>query len=96
MLRNALLLFALCVAVCGYLLVLTVDRHAWPMAIWGSVLFVLICLERWRYQHTHSGPEHGWVATDEQFIDPESGKLTKVFYNAESGERRYEVVDADR
>jgi hypothetical protein len=97
MLRNALLVFALCVAGAGYVLVTTVDRHAWPMAVWGSVLVLVILLERWRYSHahTHSGSDDSWTLTDEQFIDPETGKLTQVFYNAATGERRYVASDED-
>jgi len=33
------------------------------------------------------GPD--WTATDERFVDPETGKLVRVYYHAASGERRY-------
>jgi hypothetical protein len=92
MLRNALLLITFCVAALGFACVLSGYKQAWPATIWGLVIFILILIERWRYQRTdHSGGE--WVATDEQFIDPETGKLTKVFYKSETGERRYVVAD---
>ena len=96
MLRNALLVVALAVAVTGIFLCLVLGQNeAWPVATWGSVLFVLIVLERWRYQKREQGPLDDWQATDEQFIDPETGKLTRVFYKPGSGERRYVKVDDD-
>lgn len=36
----------------------------------------------------------GWRPTDERFIDPETGKLVTVWFDASSGERRY-VSDGD-
>ncbi|MET3105803.1 hypothetical protein AAKU67_000222 [Oxalobacteraceae bacterium GrIS 2.11] len=93
MLRNALLGFTFVIACIGVLLCLVGAQPAWPIAIWGSVIFVLILLERWRYQHTNLDAPGEWQATDEQFIDPETGKLTRVLYKAATGERRYVVVE---
>jgi len=92
MLRNALLLIAFCVAAIGFACIISGGGQAWPAAIWGTALFVLILIERWRYQHADQGGGE-WVATDEQFIDPETGKLTRVFYKAATGERRYIAED---
>jgi hypothetical protein len=60
------------------------------LAIWGVLLIVGLLIERWRYKPL-SGPRPGpeWVATDERFIDPESGKLVTVYYQPATGERRY-------
>jgi hypothetical protein len=55
------------------------------LSLVGGILF-----ERGRYKPAtphHPGP--GWVATDERFIDPESGEEVTVYYQATSGERRY-------
>lgn len=94
MLRNVLLLFAFLVACTGIVLcVFAGQPHALPVALWGSVLFVLIVLERWRYVQVSKSDPAQFQATDEQFIDPETGKLTQVFYHAASGERRYVVID---
>ena len=46
--------------------------------------------ERWRYKpltDARLGPD--WVATDERFVDPETGKLVTVYYHPATGERRY-------
>jgi hypothetical protein len=87
MLRNGILLVTFVVAGLGLVL------HAWPMVIWGVVIFVAMFIERWRYQHSDQGSTEEWQPTDEQFIDPETGKLTKVFYKPATGERRYVQVD---
>jgi len=87
MLRNGILLVAFIVACVGLFL------HAWPMLIWGALIFVAMFIERWRYQHAEHGSLGDWQPTEEQFIDPETGKLTKVFYKSATGERRYVAVD---
>jgi len=75
-------------------------RPFYPALIWGGVLCVATLLERWRYRgEPGRQPGHesaAWVATEERFIDPESGKLMQVYYQPQSGERRYEpVADKD-
>jgi hypothetical protein len=60
------------------------------LAIPGLLLIAPIIGERWRYrrlQTARPGPE--WLATDERFVDPESGRLVTVFYRKSTGERRY-------
>jgi len=94
MLRNVLLVVSLLVACLGVVLCLFLGQpQAFPIALWGGILFVLILLERWRYRHGSVHAAGDWQATDEQFIDPESGKLTRVYYHSRTGDRRYEVVD---
>lgn len=56
----------------------------------GALLFVGLVFERWRYKplsDARLGPD--WVATDERFVDPETGKLVTVYYHPATGERRY-------
>ncbi len=63
------------------------------LALPGLLLMAAILFERWRYKHvagSRPGPE--WVATDERFVDPESGKLITVYYQPSTGERRYVAV----
>ncbi len=60
------------------------------LAIPGLVLVGAALVERWRYKRlaaSRPGPE--WVATDERFVDPESGRLVTVYYRPATGERRY-------
>jgi hypothetical protein len=64
----------------------------WPLLIWGALLFLATLFERWRYRANTRREGEGWVATDERFIDPESGKLVQVYYQSTTGERRYEPV----
>jgi hypothetical protein len=55
----------------------------------GALLFVGLVFERWRYKplsDARLGPD--WVATDERFVDPETGKLVTVYYPPATGERR--------
>jgi hypothetical protein len=63
------------------------------LAVPGSILLFALLVERWRYKPVASrrpGPD--WIATDERFVDPESGQLVAVFYQPSTGERRYVAV----
>jgi hypothetical protein len=66
------------------------------LAVQGAVVILGIVFERWRY--TRNGQSRpigaGWQVTDERFVDPESGRLVEVWFDADSGERRY--VDTGR
>jgi hypothetical protein len=56
----------------------------------GLALTVGILFERKRYKPAESVPPAAdWVATDERFLDPDSGETVTVFYRPASGERRY-------
>jgi hypothetical protein len=60
------------------------------LAAAGLVLVGAVAFERWRYKRLQEDPPDGrWIATDERFIDPESGKRVAFFYDTASGERRY-------
>jgi hypothetical protein len=63
---------------------------AFEAAIPGLILVGAVLAERWRYrplEQQRPGPD--WEATDERFVDPETGKLVTVFYKPATGERRY-------
>ena len=80
----ALLLTAVFLAVAG------VAGPAIYVGAFGALLFVGLVFERWRYKplsDARLGP--GWIATDERFVDPETGKLVTVYYHPATGERRY-------
>lgn len=62
---------------------------AW-LVVWGLILLIGLAIERWRYKSltgTRPGPE--WIATNERFIDPETGLLVTVYFHPVTGERRY-------
>ncbi|WP_353228689.1 hypothetical protein [Novosphingobium sp.] len=55
-----------------------------------GLLLIGVVFERYRYQRLlDRAPGAGWQATEERFIDPETGKTVTVFFNAATGERRY-------
>jgi len=60
-----------------------------PAAIWGGIVLLAIVVERWRYRQPPSRPDETWVATDECFVDVETGKTMQVWYQARTGARRY-------
>jgi hypothetical protein len=94
-LRIALMVFAAVLTGTGLVRSALGDPGAFVMTIWGIVLLTATVFERWRYQRTAKGSKTGWQDTDERFVDPESGKLTKVIYNPRTGERLYMPVIGD-
>src|ERR1700744_6133257 len=61
-----------------------------PTGIWAFLLIIGLVFERWRYKPLAGrAPGLGWNATDERFLDPETGKMVTVYFNAATGERRY-------
>ena len=66
-----------------------------PQLIVGGLLLVVgLAIERWRYKPLlRGGPDPRWKDTGERFVDPESGQLTAVYFDAQRGERHYVVVE---
>ena len=93
MLRTFVLLLSIALMAAGLFVSFVGGHVAWPMLIWCAILFLGTVFERWRYGANARREGEGWVATDERFIDPESGKLMQVYYQASTGERRYEPID---
>ena len=63
------------------------------VAGWGVILIIGLLIERWRYKPLagqRPGPE--WTATDERFVDPETGKLVTVYYRAQGNRRSPRVT----
>jgi len=95
-LRAFLLVVSLLLVAIGLWPCMAGARPLYPPLIWGGVLCVATLLERWRYRGQPGREGAIWEATDERFIDPETGKLMQVYYQPQSGERRYEpVADKD-
>jgi hypothetical protein len=60
------------------------------LGIPGLVLTGAIVFERARYKpNSRERPGPDWIATDERFVDHESGEIVTVFYQPRTGERRY-------
>jgi hypothetical protein len=60
------------------------------LALWAVVLLVGLLIERWRYKPLAGRPPGpDWQATDERFVDPETGRLVTVYFHPATGERRY-------
>lgn len=87
-LRNIVLAAALLLMGSAAVVVLR-DPAAWPMLLVSVLLVGGIIFERQRYGAAgHAPTGAGWAATAERFID-EEGVPVRVWFNAESGERRY-------
>ncbi|MEB0032798.1 hypothetical protein QN372_18780 [Undibacterium sp. RTI2.1] len=92
MLRTTLLFIGSLMTITGLVFILAGNAHAWPLTLWGTILLAALLLEKWRYRPTATITDLDkgeWQKTDEEFIDPETGALTQVFYQAATGERRY-------
>lgn len=94
MLRNAILLFsgtAFVLALAASLLL-----HAfWPPTLLFGLCFAGTVFERARYRQLDAVPPPGpdWQSTEERFVDPESGRLVTVWFQASTGARRYVAAD---
>jgi len=89
MLRKAMLIVALALLAIGLGSWLGGARGAWPMMVWGALLTAAVLVERWRYAGAGGAGEAAWQATDERFVDPQSGQPMQVWYNPRTGQRRY-------
>jgi hypothetical protein len=89
-LRVLLVVFGIGLAVAGLsLLVCGLIAPALYALGFGSLLVLGTAFERWRYRSNDDRPAVGWEPTGERFEDPETGKPVQVYYNPQSGERRY-------
>jgi hypothetical protein len=63
------------------------------LVIGGLVLIVALAIERWRYKPVRSErPDPRWIDTGERFVDPETQRMTAVYFDPAGGERHYLVV----
>ena len=89
-----------CLAVCAILLVgsligIAAGVPLYPITIMSGICLLGLLFERFVYQPLrHTRPGAGWQVTQERFVDPSSGKLVTVWFNAANGERRY-VADGE-
>jgi hypothetical protein len=89
-LRALVLLFAIVLVLGGLSLLVCglVAPGSYALGF-GGLLILGTAFERWRYRTNDSRPASGWEPTGERFEDPETGKPVQVYYNPQSGERRY-------
>ena len=93
MLRNLVLGFSLVVFCAGLLLLFTAPANAFPALLFGTLLLLGTVFERWRYKQPMTPGTARGAATGERFVDPETGALMEVWYDAATGERSYVQVD---
>jgi hypothetical protein len=89
----ALLVLAAVAAVSGVLF-----AFWWQLLVAGVVLVAGLAFERWRYKPLREKrPDPHWSDTGERFVDPESGRLTGVWFDPRTGTRHYLLIPpADR
>ena len=80
-------------AICGILLWL---YGGGPMLlILGMVVVLTAALEPIYGRATAKPVNSGWRQTDEKFVDPDTGQMVTVWFDPDTGERRY-VGDGTR
>lgn len=66
-----------------------------PVLLIIAAVAVITAVAEPIYGSAKGRPSGGsWRATDERFVDPETGKLVTVWFDPSSGERRY-VADGE-
>jgi hypothetical protein len=90
MLRKAVLAFATLLAAGGvYLLLKGITVPGMQALGVGIVIILGTLFERWRYGGSQGRLDARWQATGERFADPTTAEEVEVFYDPDSGERRY-------
>ena len=95
MLRKVLLGFGILMLAVGALMLFAQLVNAFPLLLFGGLLTLSAMFERWRYKQPKTAAAAKGSATGERFIDPETGALMEVWYDATTGERTY-VKIADK
>jgi hypothetical protein len=94
MLRWIIIVYALLYLVGAAVLLAVVHAGLWAalyLAVNGVVILGAVLFERRRYRPALPGGSQGWEWQDtgERFVDPSSGQVMEVRYNATTGERDY-------
>ncbi|HEY1992287.1 MAG TPA: hypothetical protein VGH71_07475 [Gammaproteobacteria bacterium] len=89
MLRKLLLGLGLLMLAGGLALLFAQPANGFPLLVCGGLLTLSAVFERWRYKQSKTAAAAKGTATGERFIDPETGALMEVYYDASTGERSY-------
>jgi hypothetical protein len=95
MLRWAIAAYAVLYIVGAAVLFALLHVSIWPvlyLVVNGGVILGALLFERRRYRPALSKGRGEWEETGERFLDPSSGQLMQVRYNATTGERDYVPV----
>jgi len=95
MLRVVIIAYGLLSLIGAAALLFIVHATLWLvlyLAVNGFILVSAVLLERKRYRARVDRTQGHWQPTSERFVDPTTGRLMEVFYNAATGERDYREV----
>ena len=85
----AIALAAICFLGSGLAVVAGVAFLALQPLVLGVLIVVGVLFERWRYKPSVQAAGADFVATEERFIDTDTGRPVRVWVDPKSGERRY-------
>ena len=91
MLRSLVLAVGALYVAAAILLLIVLDVSVGLVAyllVTGLIIMASILFERHRYQ-PRARRHAQWQRTGERFVDPATGRMVEVFYDAASGERSY-------
>lgn len=88
MLRAAVLALGVAMVLAGTALGLLVHPYFFQLTLGGLIVLGGTLFEARRYRARVSRTT-GWQDTPEKFVDPTTGKLMRVRYNPQTGERDY-------
>jgi len=94
MLRKLLLGFGALLLGGGVLALLTGAAQDLGALVFGTLIVLGTLFERWRYKPTQSSAKG--QATGERFVDPKTGEVTEVYYDASTGERSYVKLEGGK
>ena len=95
MLRAVALGLSLVLLACGLVALVCLGTPAFPFVLFPALMVIGLLCERYLYKPIQTAsPGPGWERTAERFVDPQSGRAVAVYFNRQTGERRY-VADTE-
>lgn len=99
MLRRAILAYGLLSLAIAVVLLLTIHAalvFGLYLGVNGLIVVAALLFERSPYRPALDRTRGQWQRTGERFVDPASGQLMEVRYNAATGQRDYVPVPAEQ